>query len=245
MDPQAQPIWILEEEPNRRGDLFTSLMREVFHALGYDPDRTNVPKSGREVDLQGQHRHELNRHMVAECKATTEPTGGSDINHFIGVLDTERRQLVRQFGNDTLVNGYFVSLSGFKSSAIEQEAICDNSRVVLLDGAQVVAELIRGRIIVSREAAIDRASRGIPADSQLKIESTQLLAHSVGFAWAIYYTHNKRRTHFALVHADGEPLARHLADQIVASAEGHLSGLTYLSPEGWSTSNEAMAKARE
>jgi len=95
------------------------LTQSFFAALGYEQFRLNIHKSGREIDLQGTHRTEQKR-LVAECKATDRPIGGDDINKFVGALDAERRKI--KF--DTV--GYFVSLSGFTETAIEQENDADS-----------------------------------------------------------------------------------------------------------------------
>ena len=89
-------------------------MGDLFVALGYEFPRLNVHKSGREIDLTTKHRLEA-RSAVAECKATGTPIGGSDVNKFIGALDAERKPKSR-------VTGYFISLSGFTETAVEQEA---------------------------------------------------------------------------------------------------------------------------
>src|ERR1035438_6706078 len=102
------PIRILAKENNRRGDLFGRLMADLFIALGYEQPRLNIHKSGRELDLDAHHRLEPRR-AVAECKATTEPVGGDDLNKFVGVLDAERRQ-------KSPLTGYFISLAGFKET---------------------------------------------------------------------------------------------------------------------------------
>lgn len=107
-------IRLLGSTNNERGDLFTRLTKDLFFALGYDDLRLNIHKTGREVDLQGQHRLEPRR-VVAECKAHASAIGGDDLNKFLGVLTRERK-----LGGSTPVSGYFVSLSGFTESAVEQ-----------------------------------------------------------------------------------------------------------------------------
>ena len=246
---QEGPIRILEKNANRRGDLFNRLVKDVFHVLGYDPIRVNVHKNGREIDIFGRHRLEPLRHICAECKAKKEPGGGDEINKFIGVLDAERRQTRDKDGPEATVVGYFVSLSGFKSSALEQEASLKDLRLTLLNGNRVVEELMRGRIVVSREEAVDRASRCVSPDVGLELESAELLAHAMGLIWLLYYHRNKERTHFALIHADGHALAESLAEQIVASDKevgGQLGVLTYLAPpRAKGPSADILAKARQ
>lgn len=106
-------IRILETAPNKRGDLFGRLMADLFVALGYEQPRLNIHKSGRELDLSADHRLEA-RGAIAECKATAELIGGSDLNKFVGAFDAECSE-------ENPLTGYFISLSGFTETAVEQE----------------------------------------------------------------------------------------------------------------------------
>ena len=62
---------------------------------------------------------------------------------------------------------------------------------------------------------MERAGRSAKRQPvNLHPENCELLAHDMGWIWAIYFTQNKQRTHFALIHADGEPIALSLAENI-------------------------------
>lgn len=230
-------IKILETDTNKIGDLFGRLMGDLFLALGYTQVRLNIHKSGREIDIEVEHRTEP-RKVIAECKATQDKIGGDSINKFIGALDVERRK-----DANNQITGYFISLSGFKETTIEQEKEAGGDRVVLLDGKRVVDELINGNIIVSLEKAMEKAGRcakGQPVN--LHPENCELLAHDMGWIWAIYFTQNKQRTHFALIHADGEPIALPSAENIIkcdSSVGGTLHSLIYLHPPIESSVSEA------
>ena len=63
----SSAIRILEEDNNKRGDLFGRLMADVFVALGYDRPRLNIHKPGREIDLYTDHRLEARR-AIGVCK---------------------------------------------------------------------------------------------------------------------------------------------------------------------------------
>lgn len=226
--PSTYHIRILEQDSNRRGDLFGRLVSDLFLALGYDEARLNVHKSGREIDIQAQHRTEPRR-VVAECKATEDPVGGDQINKFVGALDAERRQTP---GIDTV--GYFVSLSGFRPTAIEQEEAAGGGRLVLMDSRRVIEELIRGRILVDSHIAIERAGRCAAGREPIGfLGDVELLAHEIGWVWAPYFASEKVPTHFALIHADGTPLGEALARRVVsadAAVGGSLTDLSYLPP---------------
>ncbi len=235
-------IRILASAPNRKGDLFGRLMGDLFLALGYDDIRLTIHKSGREIDIEATHRHEPRR-VIAECKAEKTKTGGDAINKFVGSLDAEKRN-----HPEIETVGYFISLSGFKETAIEQEREAGGNRVILLDGEHLIEELIKGRIIVSADQAMERAGR-CAADNGHGLQAEracQLLADEIGWIWAIHYTHDKQRTHFALIHADGEALAPTLANAIVQadkSVRGELHDLTYLPPAVAKHGSEAQINA--
>jgi hypothetical protein len=222
------PIRILEKDNNRRGDLCGRLMADLFVALGWEQPRLNVHKSGRELDLSADHRLEPRR-AVGECKATAEPIGGDEVNKFVGVLDAEGRNKRKR-----PVTGYFISLAGFKETAVEQERQGRRTKIILLTGSQVVSELVRGRILIAKEHATERAGRCSAALNDLDLDpEAELLAHERGWIWAVYYTRGKARTHFALIHSDGTPLARALCEDVIAAdgtCGGSLHKLSCLNP---------------
>jgi hypothetical protein len=218
-------IRILETDNNRKVDLFGRLMADLFVALGYEQPRLNIHKAGRELDLSTNHRIE-NRRAVAECKATAELIGGGDINKFVGALDAERE-------DDRPLTGYFISLHGFKETAIEQE-IKRRTKIVMLDGQQVVNELVSGRIVIPWERATELAGRYCGSRDDLVLDSTaELLAHERGWIWVVYYLQGKSRSDFALIHSDGTPLARAVANDVILTDRacgGELYKLDCLNP---------------
>jgi NACHT domain-containing protein/restriction endonuclease len=224
---EATPIRILEKENNRRGDLFGRLMVDLFVALGYEQPRLNIHKSGRELDLSADHRLE-SRRAIAECKATSEPIGGDDLNKFVGVLDAER--------GDKPVTGYFISLSGFKETAVEQEKKRRRRRtkIVTLTGPEAVDQLVKGNSLIEKGRAIEVAGRMCAGLDHLVLDPVaELLAHERGWIWAVYYTQGKARTHIALIHSDGTQLARAIADEVIAADRlcgGELHKLSCLNP---------------
>ncbi|MCP4230488.1 MAG: NACHT domain-containing protein, partial [bacterium] len=202
-------------------------MKSLFQTLGYEKIGTNVSKTGREIDIIAVNEAE-ERRVIAECKAQKKKTGGDDLNKFAGALEIEKSQK-----NGTI--GYFISLSGFTGSALEQEEEMDGNRFICFDGKNVIDKLIKGHFIKPIEYATEQAGRyAVDLSNEHKIEKKyELLAHGTGWIWAIYYSLNKKRTHFALIHADGEALAEEKADSIITADEtvgGILSSLTYLTP---------------
>jgi restriction endonuclease Mrr len=78
------------------------------------------------VDVEAIHWTEKRR-AIAECKATETKIGGGAVNKFVGALDAEKRK-------DSKTTGYFISLSGFTETAIEQEKEVGEERAILLNG---------------------------------------------------------------------------------------------------------------
>lgn len=237
-------IRILEKEPNKKGDLFGRLMGDFFLTLGYDNPRFSIHKSGREIDIEAEHRTEKRR-VVAECKATSEKHGGDEINKFVGALDVEKRK-----HPELTITGYFISLSGFKETTIEQEKEAGGDRIILVNGVRVVQELIKGSIIAPPEKAMESAGRCVSTQlASLRPQGYELLAHEIGWIWVIYYTEYMLRTHFTLIHADGEIISPTIADEIVASdlsVGGTLHTLTYLAPiSECSFSEQQLSEAKE
>jgi hypothetical protein len=234
-------IRLLAAANNERGDLFTRLTKDLFFALGYDNLRLDVHKSGRELDLQGEHRFEPRR-VVGECKAHVRKMGGDELNKFFGALGRERKKHA-----PIPVAGYFVSLGGFTETGIEQEIETGDDRVILLDAKNVVDELERCRVIVPYADAVERAGHcaqhaGL-RDAQL--DSAELLGHQRGYVWAILYAQGKESTHLALIHADGTPLAEPIAREVIEADRlcgGALHLLRYLPPPNPAPDRIALAK---
>jgi energy-coupling factor transporter ATP-binding protein EcfA2 len=230
-------ITILATGNNERGDIFTRLMSDAFHSLGYDQLRFNVHQTGREVDVIGTHCTE-NRMIVAECKAQADPIGGSDLNKFYGVLDAERRK------TGVPTEGYFASISGFKESAIQQEKDLGN-RFTLLSGKEIVSHLIRGRIIIDQSSAFCEASKWLEPTSSAKVGKIELLAHDSGWHWLVTFANpGGVISGYSIVHADGYVLDRERGAQLVKSL-AYLTGLEYVGPdeqEPNSSVNEARAR---
>jgi hypothetical protein len=204
-------------------------MNDLFLSLGYDDVRMNIARSGREIDIEAEHRVERRR-ALAECKALNAKAGGKEINAFAGKLRPERGK-----SPGVPITPYFISLSGFTETSVDQEAESGDDAVILVDGPRIVTELIKGRILVPLEKATEKAGQCTAGLHGLVLdEDAELLAHERGWIWAVYYTQGKQRTHIVLVHADGTPVAASVARDIIAAdrtVRGTLHKLTCLNPE--------------
>jgi restriction endonuclease len=227
--PGTGRIRILEKDNNRRGDLFGRLASDLFVSLGYDHFRLNIARSGREIDIEAEHRLEQ-RLALAECKALKVPVGGKELNAFAGKLRAERGKRP-----GASITPYFVSLSGFTETAVDQEKESGDDALIMVNGDGVVDELIKGRILVPVERATEQAGQVAAGNKKLQLDpQAELLAHEHGWIWAVYYTQGKKRTHFVLVHADGTLLALAITCGIIAadrSVGGTLHNLRCLNPK--------------
>ncbi|MFD4569070.1 restriction endonuclease [Streptomyces sp. NPDC058467] len=209
-------IHVVANGGNSQGDLFNERMKDIVLALGYEVIRTNIHKPGREIDIIAKHTIE-ERRAVVECKAKKEKIGGGDINKFIGALDAERQ------GNENL-SGFFISVSGFTDSAIEQEAATGRRRVSLLGPTEIEQQLLRGRVIVSREKAFFKAGMQNSSSPSWKIDSeADLVAHQSGWLWLVYFTEGGQRRGYTLIHADGHFPAERIGQQIAKNIKARIS----------------------
>ncbi|WP_204015809.1 NACHT domain-containing protein, partial [Micromonospora andamanensis] len=203
---------IVAADSNEKGDLLGRLVVDFFYCLGYDDCKLNIPKSGREIDLKARHRREP-RLVVAECKATSAPIGGADVNKFAGVLGAERD---KADGAD--VRGYFISLSGFTSSAIQQEEDLKRSRLTLINGSELVEELVRGKFVVPATKAQLSAVKAL-SDSSPEVEvqdNAALLGTTTGWFWLLDILVGSTQGAL-LVHADGSVVSATVAAETWAA----------------------------
>jgi energy-coupling factor transporter ATP-binding protein EcfA2 len=209
---------ILARDSNTRGDLFGRLMADLFLAQGYENPRINIHKAGREIDLKALHRLEP-RQAIAECKAMKTPVGGDDLNKFAGVL-----QIEAGLEEGIQCQGYYVSLGGFRESAIEQEREAKVPRFVLMDSKAVEDQLVQGKMVVSKSRARETAQQVVDQNAGVQLtEEPELLAHDLGWIWLFIYEKNHRPDGFALIHADGRPLDPKIAE-VVAELDGECGG---------------------
>lgn len=222
-------IIILEKEKNKKGDLFNRMIYEVFHALGFEKPHYNIAKAGREIDMILQHRTE-NRLAVVESKAQEKQIGGDDLNKFAGVLGIESGKYEKEGKN---VVGYFVSKTGFKASAIEQERERGQNggktEIILLGPEEIKRELISGKVLCSLERAVE-AVKNVKDDTLVFCEDADLLVCEQGWIWVLYYSHlpKQGKTHFAFVHADGNQLLNSIANDIINKSNEYWKDYTYI-----------------
>ena len=67
-------IKILASNSNEKGDLFEDFTKKILDALGFYNFRIDVPKVGRELDIQANHKV-TDESILCECKAYEEKLG--------------------------------------------------------------------------------------------------------------------------------------------------------------------------
>jgi len=203
-------LLIAAKDNNTRGDLFTELVTNLFQSLGYVDLLTNVPKTGREIDVSGTHSVSGHR-LIAECKAYKAPIGGAHVNKFLGVLTHERTA----HSADT-IDGVFVSLSGFTSSvhAMQSEAP-DN--LLYRDQTYVAEQLVRSRLACSDNQVSLTTGRLIEQAglSGLSLGDRDLVLCRAGLVWVQQLRSGGHPQYLTFVYSDGEPAAQPVVDQIV------------------------------
>lgn len=107
--------------------------------------------------------------------------------------------------------------------------------MILVDGERVVAELKRANVVVPHTRAAEAAGRCAQDAGLLEaaVEDVALMRYERGYVWAIFYTHGKERTHFALIHADGTPLSKRLSDEVIeadSKSSSLLKSLEHIAP---------------
>jgi energy-coupling factor transporter ATP-binding protein EcfA2 len=207
---QLPILRVIAEGSNEIGDTFTRLATDLFQTLGYQDLRINIHKSGRELDIEGSHAYER-RTLIAECKAQAAPVGGGDINKFVGAVDAERGARL----GGAVIQAYYLSLSGYRETALEQERQLNNQRVTLLGNSDIVKRIIESNIVVAPAEAADAARKFIATlKPDLDFRRLELIAHSTGWLWGVYFADANAQSHVCLVHADGQIVTDRLIPQV-------------------------------
>ena len=232
-------IYLSEADPNRKGDLFNERMKDLVHALGYEVQRVNISKPGRELDLIALHRLE-GRKVVVECKAQVDTIGGGDINKFVGALDAETEDAVKP-------TGYYISVSGFKQSALEQEAATKRLRCVLMGPQQIHEQLVAGNILVSEQTVAHEVGRLRDPSSPPARISMDLVADEAGWLYVARLRDALTSEDFAfsITYASGRPLEAEPVEQLLLRAPAlqvAIEGLQLLAPTA-ATGTPATAAA--
>lgn len=202
--------------------LFGRMVRDILHAHGFDDADLNRVELGCGIDFVLQHRVE--RHIaIVKLSARNQKVGEADLDHFAAVLDTQR---ARYRTEGVRVTGYFASQAGFTQTALAKKW----EKLILLGPDEIAQELIRGGVLCSQEQAL----AAVRENTLTPCSNTDLIACEQGWIWLLYYSDRSRlgATHFALIHADGNPLIGSIADLLMSLAMVHKFAFSGLSRIG-------------
>jgi hypothetical protein len=104
-------IKFIDDKKSDKGKSLERLIHILFDSLGYRDIRTNIRKTGSEIDVKAKHKvHNYN--IICECKATTSSIDSPELAKFYG-------KLMKEIGNKACKHGYFFSIAGYNSTAVE------------------------------------------------------------------------------------------------------------------------------
>ena len=111
-------IKILAKSDKRKGMLFEQMIAKLLETLGYESLKTNIRKTGSEIDIEGKHKI-TGKPIFCECKATKRKIDMPTFHQFIGKFMTEKSK------NEDIV-GVFFTLSPFTADALENYTELEN-----------------------------------------------------------------------------------------------------------------------
>ncbi|MCK4501059.1 restriction endonuclease, partial [Candidatus Babeliales bacterium] len=145
-------IKILAKSEKRKGMLFERVIVTLLETLGYEGLKTNVLKSGSEIDIEGKSKI-TRQPFFCECKATKRKIDSSTFQQFVGKF------LLEKIKNKDIV-GLFFTLSPLTSATLENYADLKNtkykSHIILYEGRDILKLLIESKLIVSEDLIDDK-----------------------------------------------------------------------------------------
>ena len=112
----------------------------------------------------------------------------------------------------------------------------------------MIEELQRCRALVDQTEAIEKAGHcaEYAGLKEAVLDGVELFGHDMGYLWAVFYSEGKVRRYFALINADGTPLAKSAASLVIKAdrtCKGSLHRLHYLLPPPPVPDREALRNA--
>jgi len=183
-------IKILASNSNEKGDLFEDFTKKILDVLGFHNFRIDVPKVGRELDIQANHKV-TDEPILCECKAYKEELGGEHLSKFYGVYEHE-------YDSNKSLKGLFFSLSGFKDTLIEyynEKPPKIQKRFKIYSDTDIGGFLKDSKIVESVETIKYIVGRKIPYE----ISRIYLTVSKQGLLWVITFKSFGNETHFSIL----------------------------------------------
>jgi tetratricopeptide (TPR) repeat protein len=204
-------IKILASNSNEKGDLFEDFTKKILDALGFHNFRIDVPKVGRELDIQANHKV-TDEPILCECKAYEEKLGGDHVSKFYGVYEHEYKL-------NTRLKGLFFSLSGFKDTLIDyynEKPKKVQERFKIYSDTDIERFLKDSKIVESVETIKYIVRRKIPYE----ISRIYLTVSKQGLLWVITFKSFGKETHFSILDREGEEVSKLICDEISGMDDG-------------------------
>jgi len=198
-------IKILASNSNEKGDLFEDFTKKILDALGFHNFRKDVPKVGRELDIQANHKV-TDEPILCECKAYGEQLGGDHLSKFYGVYEHE-------YELNKSLKGLFFSLSGFKDTLIDYYSEKPNKirkRFKIYSDTDIKRFLKQSKIVESVETIEYIVRKKIPYE----ISQIYLTVSKQGLFWVITFKSFGKETHFSILDGKGEEISKLICDEI-------------------------------
>lgn len=140
-------IKILAKSEKRKGMLFEQMIVSLLETLGYESLKTNILKSGSEIDIVGKSKI-TRQPFLCECKATKENIAVSTFLQFIGKFVLEKSK------SEDII-GLFFTLSPLTAPALESYTDLKNTKfkdqIILHEERNILKLLIESKLIVSED----------------------------------------------------------------------------------------------
>lgn len=208
-------IKILASNSNEKGDLFEDFTKKILDALGFHNFRIDVPKVGRELDIQANHKV-TDEPILCECKAYKEELGGDYLSKFYGVYEHE-------YESNKRLKGLFFSLSGFKDTLIDyynEKPKKVQERFKIYSDIDIERFLKDSKIVESVETIEYIVRKKRPYE----ISQIYLTVSKQGLLWVITFKSFGNETHFSILDGKGEEVSKLICDEI-SELDNGLNGL--------------------
>ena len=204
-------IKILASNSNEKGDLFEDFTKKILDALGFHNFRIDVPKVGRELDIQANHKV-TDEPILCECKAYKEELGGDYLSKFYGVYEHE-------YESNKRLKGLFFSLSGFKDTLIDyynEKPKKVQERFKIYSDIDIERFLKDSKIVESVETIEYIVRKKRPYE----ISQIYLTVSKQGLLWVITFKSFGKETHFSILDGKGEEVSKLICDEISGMDDG-------------------------
>lgn len=162
---------------NEKGRALEQQFGYILNHLGYTDLSYDILRTGEEIDIKGKSKL-FDEPLIAECKARKEARPVKEIKIFYASFQAD-------LDKDPKMHGIFISLSGFKSNALEwyDENISEDKKKIfkLLVGKDFIDILNKENLLCS----LDLLESKVQSITSIPISKKQLILTGRGIFWKI------------------------------------------------------------